>query len=116
MDATGTVRWGADFAVLGLSGYLKADDRDEIAAGIHIPADTPPVFLAHASDDSISEAAHSVIMYLALQRAGAPAELHVYATGEHDFGVRHNDKLPSSWPQLCLNRLRSRPLLSEPPR
>ena len=55
-------------------------------------------------------------MYLALQRAGAPAELHVYATGEHDFGVRHNDKLPSSWPQLCLNWLRSRDLLSAPPR
>jgi acetyl esterase/lipase len=102
--------------VLCYSGYLKADERDEIAAGIHIPADTPPVFLAHASDDSISDAAHSVIMYLALQRAGVPAELHVYATGEHDFGVRHNEKLPSSWPRLCLNWLRSRDLLSAPTR
>jgi hypothetical protein len=55
-------------------------------------------------------------MYQALHRAGVPAELHVYATGEHDFGVRHNDKLPSSWTQLCLNWLRSRDLLSEPRR
>jgi hypothetical protein len=52
-------------------------------------------------------------MYLALQRAKIPAELHVYATGEHDFGVRRNDKLPSSWTDLCLNWLRSRDLLSK---
>jgi acetyl esterase/lipase len=26
----------------------------------------------------------------ALKRAGIPAELHVYATGDHDFGVRQN--------------------------
>jgi acetyl esterase/lipase len=87
-----------------------------VAGGIHIPADTPPVFLAHASDDSISEAAHSVVAYLALHRAGVPAELHVYATGEHDFGVRQNEKLPSSWTGLCLRWLRSRDLLSEQPR
>ncbi len=116
IDAVDDVSCRPDFGVLCYSGYLKADGRDEIAAGIHIPADTPPIFLAHASDDSISDAAHSVIMYLALHRAGVPAELHVYATGEHDFGVRHNDKLPSSWPQLCLNWLRSRDLLSAPPR
>lgn len=83
---------------------------------MHIPGDAPPVFLAHASDDSISEVAHSVITYLALHRAGVPAELHVYAIGEHDFGVRHNEKLPSSWPQLCLIWLRSRDLLLAPPR
>jgi acetyl esterase/lipase len=114
-DAIDAVSCRPDFAVLCYSGYLKVDDRDEVAAGIRIPADTPPVFLAHASDDSISDVAHSVIMYLALHRAGVPTELHVYVTGEHDFGVRHNDKLPSSWPQLCLDWLRSRDLLAAPP-
>ena len=51
-------------------------------------------------------------MYLALKRAGVPAELHVYATGDHDFGVRQNEKLPSSWTRLCVNWLRSQGLLS----
>jgi acetyl esterase/lipase len=115
-DAIDAVSCRPDFAVCCYSGYLKAKDRDEVAADIRIPADTPPIFLAHSSDDSISEAAQSVVMYQALHRAGVPAELHVYATGEHDFGVRHNDKLPSSWTQLCLNWLRSRDLLSAPPR
>ena len=69
------------------------------------------VVLAHSSDDKISDPEHSVIMYLALKRAGIPAELHIYATGDHDFGVRQNEKLPSSWPQLCGKWLRSQGLL-----
>jgi acetyl esterase/lipase len=103
-----------DFAVLCYSGYLKAKDRDAISPGIQIPPDTPPVFLAHASDDnegyggSISE--HSAFMYIALRRAGIPTELHIYATGDHDFGVRQNEKLPSSWPRLCVNWLTERKL------
>jgi acetyl esterase/lipase len=116
IDAIDQVSCRPDFAVCCYSGYLKPKDKDGIRSDIHIPADTPPIFLAHASDDresyggSISE--NSVFMYLALKRAGVPAELHVYATGDHDFGVRQNQKLPSSWPQLCVNWLRSRGLLT----
>ena len=54
-----------DFAVLCYPGYLKAKDKDEISPGIVIPTGTPPIFLGHSSDDSISNAEHSVIMYLA---------------------------------------------------
>lgn len=112
IDAIDTVSSRPDFAVLCYSGYLKERDCDLPSTSIHIPTDTPPIFLTHASDDSESNVAHSVIMYLALQRAGVSSELHVYATGEHDFGVRQNGKLPASWPQLCLNWLRSHTLLS----
>jgi acetyl esterase/lipase len=105
-----------DFAVMCYSGYLKAKDKDELRPAIHVPPDTPPIFLAHASDDkesyggSLSE--NSALMYLALKRAGVPAELHIYVTGDHDFGVRQNEKLPSSWPQLCVKWLRSQRLLT----
>lgn len=115
IDAVDAMSCRPDFAVACYSGYLKVKDKDEIRPDLHIPADTPPIFLAHASDDrtsyggSISD--NSVLMYLALKRAGVPTELHVYATGDHDFGVRRNDKLPSSWPDLCVNWLRSRGLL-----
>jgi acetyl esterase/lipase len=118
IDAIDQVSCRPDFAVLCYSGYLKAKDKDEIRPGIHIAANTPPIFLAHASDDnesyggSISE--NSAIMYMALKRAGIPTELHIYATGDHDFGVRQNDKLPSSWTQLCVNWLHNQNLLVKP--
>jgi acetyl esterase/lipase len=111
IDDIDTVSCRPDFAIPCYSGYLKRTDRDEISEGMHIPPATPPVFLTHASDDSESEVAHTVIMYLALQRAGILAEMHIFASGEHDYGVRQNDNLPSSWPDLCLKWLRSINLL-----
>jgi acetyl esterase/lipase len=114
-DSVDQVSCRPDFAVMCYSGYLKAKDKNELAPGIHIPPDTPPVFLAHASDDKISYGGslseNSAIMYLALKSAGIPAELHIYATGDHDFGVRQNDKLPSSWPQLCVRWLQNQGML-----
>lgn len=104
-----------DFAVACYSGYLKAKDKDAIPATMHVPADTPPVLLAHSSDDQISDPENSVIMYLALKRAKVPTELHMYATGDHDFGVRQNDKLPASWTGLCLRWLHSQRLFEPKP-
>lgn len=112
LDAIDKVSCRPDFAVACYSGYLKANDKDEVSAGIRVPKATPPIFLAHTSDDSISNPEHSVIMYLALKRAGIPTELHLYATGEHDFGVRQNDKLPASWTGLCVKWLQSQKLLN----
>jgi acetyl esterase/lipase len=115
IDAIDQVSCRPDFAVACYSGYLKAKDKDEIRPDLHIPPKTPPIFLAHASDDkesyggSLSE--NSAFMYIALKRAGIPTELHIYATGDHDFGVRQNEKLPSSWPNLCIKWLRSQGLL-----
>jgi acetyl esterase/lipase len=118
IDAIDEISCRPDFAVLCYSGYLKAKDKDELWPGLRIPPDTPPILLAHASDDNVSYGGsiseNSVLMYLALKRAGIPTELHVYATGDHDFGVRQNERLPSSWPKLCLNWLRSQGMWKRP--
>jgi acetyl esterase/lipase len=105
-----------DFAILCYSGYLKEDHKNEATSlniwpGLHIPQDTPPVLLVHATDDTMSPSDNSAVMYLALRRAKVPVELHIFAMGEHDFGVRQDGKLPSSWPELCLAWLRSFGLL-----
>ena len=71
IDAVDQVSCRPDFAVMCYSGYLKAKDKNELAPGIQIPPDTPPIFLAHASDDKISYGGslseNSAIMYLALK-------------------------------------------------
>ena len=95
-----------DFAVAVYSGYLKPKDKDELSPGLHVPAGTPPVFLVHGGDDIVSPPEHSVVMYLALRRAGVPAELHIYATAAHDFGVRPSDHPCSTWTQACATWMR----------
>jgi acetyl esterase/lipase len=118
IDAVDQVSCRPDFAIGCYSGYLKAKDKNELAPGIEIPAGTPPIFLAHASDDNASYGGsvpeNSAIMYLALKRAGVAAELHIFAAGDHDFGVRQNEKLPSSWTQLCVKWLQEERLLLKP--
>lgn len=49
---------------------------------------SPPVLLVYGGDDVVSAPEHSVIMYLALKRAGVPSEMHVYSGVTHGFGVR----------------------------
>jgi len=104
-----------DFAIGAYSGFLKAKDKDEIAPYFqHIPAGTPPIFLVHGGADIISPPEHSVLMYLALRKAGVPAELHVYATAAHDFGVRPVDHPCAAWTQACANWLRHQGFLQPP--
>jgi len=105
-----------DFAIPVYSGYLKAKDKDELAPGLRIPTGTPPVFLAHGGDDIVSPPENSVLMYLALKRAGVPAELHIYATAAHDFGVRKSDRPCSTWTESCANWLRHQGFLKPPTR
>src|SRR5438874_5275793 len=95
-----------DFAVVVYPGYLKPKDKDELSPGLRVPAETPPVFLAHGGADIVSPPEHSVVMYLALRKAGIPAELHIYAGAAHDFGVRPSDHPCSTWTQACALWLR----------
>ena len=106
IDDIDTISCRPDFAIPVYSGYLKVKDKDELAPGLRIPTGTPPVFLAHGGDDIVSPPEHSVLMYLALKRAGVPAELHIYATAAHDFGVRKSDHPCSTWTESCATWLR----------
>jgi acetyl esterase/lipase len=96
-----------DFAILAYSGYLKAKDKYELAPGLHVPKDTPPVFLVHGGADIVSDADHSLIMYQALKKAGISAELHIYAGAAHDFAVRPSDQPCSTWTRSCADWMRN---------
>jgi hypothetical protein len=48
-------------------------------------------------------------MYLALRRAGVPAELHIYTNGGHGFGMRATPTSAApTWPARCEEGLRVR--------
>ena len=77
----------------------------ELSPEIRVTPQTPPCFFAHAGDDRVSPE-NSVAMYLALKRAGVPAELHIYASGGHGFGLRPTGKPAATWPKRCEEWLR----------
>jgi acetyl esterase/lipase len=85
---------------------------------LHVTADTPPTFLAHAGDDRPVSVRNSVDFYLALLRAGVPAEMHVYERGDHGLrggkgGGIGGDPSTSygKWPVQVIDWMRQRGLL-----
>lgn len=114
MDDTDQISCRPDFTVLIYPAYLLAEANAtpaELAAEIRVTGETPPTFFAHAGDDRIGPE-NSIAMYLALKQAGVPAELHVYGSGGHGFGLRPSEHPCSTWPQSCERWLRSRGLLN----
>jgi endo-1,4-beta-xylanase len=72
-----------------------------IPGNMPLSKENPPAFLACGADDrqNISEGLPE--LYLAMKRAGASAELHVFAGVGHGFGMRSsNTGNMSTWPDL----------------
>jgi acetyl esterase/lipase len=98
-----------DFAIMIYPGGVVGRNG-EINPGVRVTKETPPSFFAHAGDDRVTPE-NSVKMYLALKRAGVPAELHVYAAGGHGFGMRPG-KLPvNTWTKRCEEWLRAQKII-----
>jgi len=111
IDEVDNVSCRPDFAVLVYPAYLTAEQG--LAPEIRVGPQTPPMILIHAHDDRISPE-NSVALYLALKRAKVPAELHIYTSGGHGFGLRPSQHPCSTWPQRCADWLASRGLLAQP--
>ena len=106
---TGSVR--PDFVVLIYPGYL-ADDAGNLRDDLPITKDSPPAFLVHAYDDRVTPRS-SVAYFLALKDAGVPAELHIYDSGGHGYGLRPTAQPVTHWPDRCEEWMRSRGLLGD---
>ncbi|MDQ6700782.1 MAG: alpha/beta hydrolase, partial [Acidobacteriota bacterium] len=61
---------------------------------ISITKDTPPAFMLCADNDKGPSTAIPAL-YQAFKTAGVPAELHIYASGGHGFGLRPKPAKPT---------------------
>jgi acetyl esterase/lipase len=105
------------FAHKGSVKSLLGDNPDpklleELSNELHVTAQTPPTFLFHTSADTGVPAENSVAFYLALHKAGVPAELHVFEKGPHGVGLDLADPALGEWPTLLAKWLRGRGLLA----
>jgi acetyl esterase/lipase len=101
VDAADQLSCHPDFAVIIYPGYLaNADKNFEFNPDIPVTASTPPTFLVQAEDDPV-HVENAVEYFLALKKAGVPAELHAYAQGGHGYGLRPTSLPVTKWPQLA---------------
>ena len=106
--------WGIDLHRIGIMGFsaggvvateaackYDAASRPDFVGAIYTPvfgevtapADAPPLFIACADDDPISNRS-ALKLEAAWQAAHRPAEAHIYSKGGHGFGM-HKQGLPS---------------------
>jgi acetyl esterase/lipase len=88
---------------------------EKMKTDLHVTAATPPTFLFHTDSDDAVSSLNSVLFYLALKRAGVPAEMHIYAQGPHGVGLAESDPILRTWPQRLEDWLKLRGYLSPPP-
>jgi acetyl esterase/lipase len=69
---------------------------------------TPPTFLFHTNADTGVPPENSLLFYLALRKAGVPAEMHIYETGRHGVGLAYTDPVLASWGERLTDWLRLR--------
>jgi acetyl esterase/lipase len=92
-----------DFLVLGYPA---------IPASLSVTASTPRTFLVAADDDTTVNAAENAgRFFAALKAAKVPAELHIYSTGGHGFGILKSGKTSAAWPEALAAWLREAQLL-----
>ena len=96
-----------EFAILGYPAYLSAGPNGmelDPHLACRIPR-TPPTFMIQAENDK-TYIDSSLVYFRALKDAGVPAELHLYATGGHGFGVRPVGFPEEHWTHTATDWLR----------
>jgi acetyl esterase/lipase len=73
---------------------------------LQVTKNTPPTFLVHATDDDAVPVENSLVFYQALKDQGVPAEMHIYPTGGHGFGLAIGQYYLQTWTDRCIDWLR----------
>ncbi|MFT3898536.1 MAG: alpha/beta hydrolase [Thermomonas sp.] len=99
VDAVDKLDSRPDFAIAAYPGHLCREGR--FAPGFAVTDKTPPTFIVQDWDDPVDDICESVTYARALQQAGVPAEVHLFAKGGHAFGLRPNGHpVVAFWPKL----------------
>lgn len=111
IDETDKADCKPNFSLLIYSGGVVKRDSDPLALndGIVFTKDTPPAFLSVSDDDK--GGAGTAVLYLALRKAGVPAEMHVWAEGGHGYGIRPGTMPHTTWPLRAADWLKVRGFL-----
>ena len=96
---------------------VGAEDNYTLLPTIKVTPKSPALCVIHAHDDKgRTSAAASALLYLEYKKLGLPAELHIFQSGGHGFGMLEGDSPVSRWPQRVGEWLGATGLLTPVPR
>ena len=90
VDAYDRISFRPDFAAPIYSGGLPE--------GAELSSECPPFFMVIAHDDK-NRSVDMAELYIALKKADISAEMHIYESGGHGYGLRRTDQPVTSWPE-----------------
>ena len=120
--------WSLDPHRMGIAGFSAgggvvmgpvmqhdAESRPDFAAPIYpayrtatpVPNDAPPLFIVIADDDKLISPNSSARLYMAWHSAGKSAELHIFRSGDHGFGMKKQNRPTDQWIALFYTWLES---------
>ena len=100
IDDADKVSCRPDFAVIVYPGYLALSEQNfALNPELHVTERTPPSFIVQAEDDPV-HVENSTVYFLALKNAKVSAEMHIYASGGHGYGLRRTELPVTEWPKL----------------
>ena len=106
-DEADRVSCRPDFTVLIYPAYIAASDSvSTINPSFHVTKDVPPAFIVQTQRDPIG-VNNSIAYYGALTQAGVHAEMHLYESGGHGYGMRPSDMPVTSWPARLADWMKS---------
>jgi len=117
LDDTDKISCRPDFTLLIYTGGFVARGETTLAVpnGIAFTNLAPPMFFVHAFDDGVP-VQNTLLAAAELKRVGGSAEVHVYDTGGHGYGLRPVAAQPvTTWPARAEAWLARRDLLSRAP-
>jgi acetyl esterase/lipase len=94
-----------DFAVLIYAGGLIDKETSQLREYVKVSEKTPSMFLAHSADDPVP-VQNSIALFTALRKAKVSAEMHIYASGGHGYGIRKTGHPCNAWPNRCAEWMR----------
>lgn len=107
VDEIDKVSCRPDFAVLIYPGGFEEKGQLKLRNDVNFTKESPPMFFVHAFDDNVT-VLNTLLLAAELKKVGVPAEVHVYATGGHGYGLRHVEGQPvTDWPKPCEAWLRT---------
>lgn len=110
-DADRQAAW-PDYAILLYPGHLWNETRSktslELSPWVEISGQAPPTLLIHSMNDPTDDVRHSLAYGVALNDAGVPVDMRLYARGGHAYGLRPtSDPVTTEWPEVVEKWLHS---------